>query len=472
MRNSKENRKNELNRKNKTNKRNKIIRKDTKRGTTIIEFNLSKAVIILLIIGVVLAGLLTKEIVTTIVEVNKTDLLANEDVNNGENSTENTGNGGNGKTQNAGKDQNENSATSVDGENTKGEELQTARSINGDLGYISSIDTKEVKTGTGPFDENDEPGNDSSENNYIVRSFDQITWTYQLNFALKEPDSGTSLTGGVIKITAELPGELANVVEWDTESMKWLSNANLSEDGISLSGEYSMSEEIVTIPGNQEVIFVLKVKNAVNGTKIQPRFTFMLEGNEEEEKKEVTAPKEIIVSATGKYNVRLNRNTWFMNRTTVDYGDGNEEGRMYGYSFAVQLYNDSESKGLKGLEYPKGEISFDIDLRLLRSQLGTEEYEDITEEATPVLWNYRVNNWDENNTQGEIQNREMYHEVNYSIYDYYVPLGKDFGDRNIAVCDSGNINIVQNGKTLNVKINNYKLDGKFPYFESSYKDSR
>ena len=120
MRNSKENRKNELNRKNKTNKRNKIIRKDTKRGTTIIEFNLSKAVIILLIIGVVLAGLLTKEIVTTIVEVNKTELLANEDVNNGENSTENTGNGGNGKTQNAGKDQNENSATSVDGENTKG----------------------------------------------------------------------------------------------------------------------------------------------------------------------------------------------------------------------------------------------------------------------------------------------------------------------------------------------------------------
>ena len=67
--------------------------------------------------------------------------------------------------------------------------------------------------------------------------------------------------------------------------MKWLSNGNLSEDGISLSGEYSMSEEIVTIPGNQEVIFVLKVKNAVNGTRIQPSFTFMLEGSEENEKK-------------------------------------------------------------------------------------------------------------------------------------------------------------------------------------------
>ena len=190
MRNSKENRNNELNRKNKTNKRNKLIRKDAQRGTTVIEFNLSKAVIMLIIIGVVLAGLLTKEIVTTIVEVNKTELLANEDVNNGENDTENTENG---ETQNARKDENENSATSVDGENTNGEELKTARSINGDLGYISSIDTKEVKTGTGPFDENDEPGNDSSENNDIVRSFDQITWTYNLTFKLKDADSGISL---------------------------------------------------------------------------------------------------------------------------------------------------------------------------------------------------------------------------------------------------------------------------------------
>ena len=38
MRDSKENRKNELNRKNKTNKRNQIIRKDIKKGTTVIEF--------------------------------------------------------------------------------------------------------------------------------------------------------------------------------------------------------------------------------------------------------------------------------------------------------------------------------------------------------------------------------------------------------------------------------------------------
>ena len=488
MRDSKENRKNELNRKNKTNKRNQIIRKDIKKGTTVIEFNLSKAVIMLIIIGVVLTGLLTKEIVTTIIEVNKTELLANEDVNNKENGTENTGNG---ETESAGKDQNENSTNSVngeDGEEQNEADLQTSRSMNGDLGYISSIDTKEVKTGTGPFDKDDEPGNDSTENNDIVRSFDQITWTYQLNFSLKEPDSGTSLKGGVIQITASLPEELANIVEWDIESMKWLSNGNLSEDGISLSGEYSMSEEIVTIPGNQEVIFVLKVKNAENGTKIQPSFTFMLEGNEENEKKEVTSPKEITVSATGRYNIQLHDNTGYLsNKATVDYGEGEVTGRMYGYGFTVQLYNNEYSeeenpysKGLKGIEYPKGEISFDINLKLERSEFGSSELKDITEEATPILWNYRVNNWDSSDKSGNIENREMYSNGHvYSVYAGSLPLGKYYGKDNsgyeesdYSVYNSGDIKIEQEGDVLHVKINNYELNGIFPMYGSSWKENQ
>ncbi len=440
----------------------------------------------MLIIGVVLAGLLTKEIVTTIIEVNKTELLANEDVNNKENGTENTGNG---ETESAGKDQNENSTNSVngeDGEEQNEADLQTSRSMNGDLGYISSIDTKEVKTGTGPFDKDDEPGNDSSEDNDVVRSFDQITWTYQLNFSLKEPDSGTSLKGGVIQITASLPEELANIVEWDIESMKWLSNGNLSEDGISLSGEYSMSEEIVTIPGNQEVIFVLKVKNAENGTKIQPSFTFMLEGNEENEKKEVTSPKEITVSATGRYNIQLHDNTGYLsNKATVDYGEGEVTGRMYGYGFTVQLYNNEYSeeenpyskglkgieypKGLKGIEYPKGEISFDINLKLERSEFGSNELKDITEEATPILWNYRVNNWDTNDLSGSIKDRDMYYSSkNYSIYDNGLPLGILDDERYYSTYNSGDIKIEQDGSILHVTINNYEIDGEFPMYNCAW----
>ena len=266
--------------------------------------------------------------------------------------------------------------------------------------------------------------------------------------------------------------------------MKWLSNANLSEDGISLSGEYSMNEEEVTIPGNQDVIFVLKVKNAINGTKIQPRFTFMLEGNEEEEKKEVTAPKEITVSATGRYNIQLHDHTGYLsNKTTVDYGEGEVTGRMYGYGFTVQLYNNEYSeeespysKGLKGIEYPKGEISFDINLKLERSELGSDNLEDITEEATPILWNYRVNNWDGSDKSGNIENREMYSNGHgYSVYDADLPLGKYYGKDNsgyeesdYSVYNSGDIKIEQDGAVLHVTINNYELPEQFPLYNSLY----
>lgn len=64
--------------------------------------------------------------------------------------------------------------------------------VNGDKGYVSSAQIIQTKTGVGPWDADDEPGNDSSEDNNIVRSFDQVTWTVDLTMALK---SGVSESG-------------------------------------------------------------------------------------------------------------------------------------------------------------------------------------------------------------------------------------------------------------------------------------
>ena len=77
--------------------------------------------------------------------------------------------------------------------------------VNGDKGYISSAQITQVKTGTGPFDENDNPGNDSSEDNNIVRSFDQVTWTVNLTMALKSGIADTNLAGGGINVNVTLP---------------------------------------------------------------------------------------------------------------------------------------------------------------------------------------------------------------------------------------------------------------------------
>ena len=349
---------------------------------------------------------------------------------------------------------------------TLSEEGITDSAIIGDKAFISSAVVTQRKTGTGPWDKNDEPGNDSSEDNDIVRSFDQVTWTIDLTMALKEGAGVDSITGGAIEVEAELPENCANVMKWDIDEMSWLGGTGVvSEDGRILTGSYTMSETSTTVPGKQILVLVLSVQGAANETEIVPTFTFNLAGNEDNDKISATGDK-VLVSATGKYNIQLHSNTGKLSdKTTVDYGKGNIEGRMYGYGFTVQLYNEDESKGLKGIEYPQGKISFDIDLKLERSKFGSTELEDITAEATPILWNYRVNNW--SSTAGNINDRKMYGEGNKG-YDNGLPLGIDVGERYYSTYDSGDIQIIQDGDTLHVTVNDYVLDGEFPLYNSSW----
>ena len=171
------------------------------------------------------------------------------------------------------------------------ENSQAANEI-GEKGKITSAQIIQTKTGTGPWDENDDPGNDSSENNNIVRSFDQVTWTVDVTMALKEGIVETGLTGGIINVEVTLPEECANVMKWDLSSMNWIEDGQVSSDGRVLTGKYSMPEGEQTIPGKQTLVFVLSVQGAGNETKIVPTFKFDLEGNEENEK--VTVQGEII----------------------------------------------------------------------------------------------------------------------------------------------------------------------------------
>lgn len=347
---------------------------------------------------------------------------------------------------------------------SESEEYNSKGVINGDKGYIYSAQIIQTKTGTGPWDADDESGNDSSENNNIVRSFDQVTWTIDLTFALKSGIAESNLTGGVIDVEVSLPEACANVMKWNLDSMKWIENGKVSSDGRTLTGKYNMSETETTIPGKQTLVFVLGVEGAENRTEIIPTFKFELEGNEEKDKIKLIGEK-ILVSAKGKYNIQLHRNSMLATKTTVDYGKGATVGRMYGYGFSIQLYNDNESKGIKGMEYPKGEISFDIDLKLERSKFGSSELENITAECTPILWQYNVNDW--SNVNGNIENREFFRAASYSYYDNYLPLGV-FKDASYSTYNSGNININQIESKLRVTIKGYDFNGIFPYYSSSY----
>ena len=238
----------------------------------------------------------------------------------------------------------------------------------GSKGYISSAEIIQTKTGTGPWDENDEPGNDSSEDNDIVRSFDQVVWTVDLTMSLKDNSQGASLSGGRIEVEAELPENCADVMKWDLESMLWMENGKVSADGRSITGSYTMTDTEVTVPGKQTLVFVLKVEGAGNKTEIVPTFRFKLTGNEDTEKRTLTSEK-VIVSAAPRYNILIQKNSELNYRSYFDLTTGKESstmnentinGRIQGYGIMLQLYNNTANKELRGIELPEGDISFDI----------------------------------------------------------------------------------------------------------------
>ena len=334
---------------------------------------------------------------------------------------------------------------------------------------ITSATIIQRKTGTGPWDDNDDAGNDTSEDNDIVRSFDQVTYTVEYTMGLKDGATVENYKGGAIEVKAELPEACANVVKWDADSMAWMENATVSSDGRTITGKYTMSSTKITVPGKQTLLFVLKVLGASNGLVVQPTFTSNLLGNDESEK--ISIQNSVVtVSAAPNYNLRISRNEGLSNKTTVDYGNGDTAGRMYGYGIILELYNQSQAKGLKGIEYPKDDITFDINLKLERSRFQTSELEDITDKCTPVLWNYCINDV---NPKPLINGRKIWtNGQNYFLVQGTYPLGVMRADRTYTVKNSGNWKMTQDGRKISVNVNNYEFDGIFPIYQFGFEGNK
>lgn len=207
------------------------------------------------------------------------------------------------------------------------EEYNAGGIINGDKGYISSAQIIQTKTGTGPWDADDEPGNDSSEDNNIVRSFDQVIWTVESTMQMKSDSGANSLTGGTLNIEAKLP-ETCTYMKWDIESMSWTEGTGkLSNNGRTLSAQYKMSDETITVPGKQTLTLILKLEGAKNALEIKPEIKVWLEGNEENEKCTVTNVENVYVSSAPKYDIRLDN---YSSGIETETNDG--DARIYKYS--------------------------------------------------------------------------------------------------------------------------------------------
>ena len=349
------------------------------------------------------------------------------------------------------------------------DKVKATEELPDDGGKISSSQIIQTKTGTGPFDANNDPGNDSSEDNNVVRSFDQVTWTVE-NTMILNSNEVTSYSGGKIYFEATLPDVFTSeTVKWDLDSMAWIENVNVSNNGLTLTGYYQMGTENITVPGKQTLVFVAKILGAKNETEFQPTIKLWLNGNNENEYQTVI-PDEVIVSAAPKYNVKLVRNNNCASRTTVSIDGKNITGRMYGYALVYQLYNESVDKGLKGIEYPSGDINLDVEMKFKKKESDGTTLTDITNQVTPILWNYQIS---DDGEKGLISGRDMFlgvHKFTYTTQGI-APGGKSKGDRLGYVLNSGNIKINQDENILSVTLSNYKFDGIFPSYDYGYTSS-
>ena len=358
-----------------------------------------------------------------------------------------------------------------------------------DSAIVETVDISSKITGTGPFDDNDEPGNDSSESNNIVRSFDTVTWNLEATTALNRTGHGSEdvntysqFRGGVIYVEAKLPEENAGLMKWSLDDMTWAGDTGvLSDDGLTFTGQYEMSDEIITVPGKQTLSLVLKVEGAGNGSTFAPTFRVWMQGNETNpdnegyEAKEIQDTDPVTVSAKAGFNIKLVKSSRFTPKVSVDFNDGNGEvtGRMYGFGILLQLYNEDVEKGLKGLEYPQGDITFDIETKLeaIETIDGKQVTTDITNLATPRLWNYRVNigTLSQNPLYGNIPDRNMYFGRYTGYDDASLPYGmyRETSQEGM-IYNSGKILAQENGNVINATISDYEFNGVFPKYDAYY----
>ena len=329
----------------------------------------------------------------------------------------------------------------------------------GENAVISVAAISSRKTGTADFDIDEGPGNDVSEDDDIVRSFDTIKYVLNSNMIMKNSSSYNNLREGILNLEVVFPSECADIIKANKNVMNWDENIEEYKDGDGnyvIKAKYNLkNEENVVIPGNQTLNIGIDVLNGKNNQEIKPKFIVWLDGNDDNEKK-ILEDSIVTVSAAPKYNVLLNQSSNLKKNVTLNYENNDHKGKIFGYSFVLQLLNE-EGKGLKGIEIPNGDISFDIDLKLEKGQT------DITNDWTPLLWNYKVNSSDTND--GVISQRQMQFGTASTAYGINIaPFGKATSNRLESVYDSGNIQMIQNGSKITATISDYQFDWNFPRY--------
>ncbi|MCI9338381.1 MAG: LPXTG cell wall anchor domain-containing protein, partial [Lachnospiraceae bacterium] len=339
-----------------------------------------------------------------------------------------------------------------------------------------------------------EPGNDTDAGNRRIRTFDAIK--YGVKVDMVSWDSKSSYNDAYVKMELVLPVS-PQEAEFDLTAMTWL---DTSEDGMGVRTEErqitygdgttkTVTCQVLTgykhltpaennpsvVPGSFEQEVTINVKRMKNGTYIEPMFSAVMKGGNEdgscqtpghegvEEKKTVTAEK-VMVTAAPKYNIRIDGAGSY--KGTFDFNTGNENapnkdmgsfiGRLMRMGVTIQLYNDNASKGLKGIELPDPgtDITFDLTLESKYQGHDADEALDVTGEYGPLLWSYTENIW--RPEDGVNQKDERF--TDDPVWGTpHAPINQGGSDRT-ACSQGGTWKAIQEGNTIHVTISGWEID--------------
>lgn len=388
-----------------------------------------------------------------------------------------------------------------------GERLDEDYAYISDVGILKDSTTESgyaIRTGTAPWDENSGAGNDTTDLDNTVRSFDVVSYTTWFRSKMRNDAPYSGYKTGILHFEFIVPGG-ANAVQYEIDSMGWLkakteAHYEVTEEQYQgqtcqvLRGSYlwEPNEENPAAIGEsyQELNVVLRVLAMHNREEIQPCFTFWLEGNEvqqredqivtgsntvcskhgEIEYKTIEAPK-VVVTAAPRYNIQLkNSDTRAQYINFFDFSTGNdlaqnqEAGTVYGRAnvlgITLQIYGKSPQHGLRGCELPDGSpITFDLELTSEYS--GTDgTHHDTSVEYQPLLWSLDANI--KSNEQGD--GREI--AGSYKFAAGGAPMNK--GTAYESCKDGGAWTAIQEGTTLHITVTGYQADlNQLPYADGN-----
>ncbi len=367
---------------------------------------------------------------------------------------------------------------------------------------VTNVEWTAIQDGISPWDSNNNAGNDTGDSNKIVRTFDTVN--YQFNVTMDHTDESSTYSEALLRFEFVIPVNSTSTaydeIEIDTSSMAWM--VQESEDAEhkpeirvgtrTISGTstpvmiLSCYAKLEPSDGNESVVpgqygqnLVLKVLNKKNGDTIKPtvRVDFDVNGWTTSTRKEAAADT-VTVTAAPNYNIQLKSDSSMSYYDTFDFSSGNStaidknwgssvQGRLNYYGVTLQLYNTNASKGLKGIELPQGDITFDLKLTTTYETASTGTTRDVSSAYPQLVYMAESMQYIESGgtaTNGRVMKGAQRYATGLAPFGNYdvitATADKSNGAReNNTVYDGGTWSVSRtNSTTVRVTIKDYEID--------------